>query len=628
MSARSGDWRSGLELLETRVASLPEMLRRLAALDNPALPIRPAKVRRFVTTGLGSSTAHARFLAFVIGESLGLTARYAPLSSLAAPPASAGQDVLIVFSQGLTPNVRPVLGTAPLWQHVVTVTAVRESGDDVKSQVLRDLRAAGGSVRTMPGEDEYGTLVRVVGPMLGYLEAIRLAAAIARATASAPPPIVDVDELCERVRGAGDALDRALDRAALRSLDGLQQGLALLALGDYGTLATNLQYKILEGMLLPLPPVWDLLEFAHGPLQQGFSGPLTLLALSHAGDGVERGLLDRVAATLEPSRHRIIELPAALPGPLAIFEHEAMLDRLMLRWIAERQLDQTNWPARGRDQALYDAQDWQAWLDGSAPLRPFEGSLDTLTSPELEAMVTSGRTTAVLPLGSTEQHGGHLPLATDTRIGDALAERFCQRIPEAIRLPTLPVGCSSEHLGFSGTLSLSSATFAAVLNELVTSLAACGFRRVFLFSAHGGNFAALAEALPDIRASAAGIDVAAFTDLARLTSVLQRESAGCGISAQAAGHHAGEVETSIVLGLDSACVRRGSLAAGFVEPTDDPQSLFYPRLQLRASSGVVGDPTLANAARGLCYLERWTDILVAAYRGEKNFMYANGTQKP
>ena len=83
-----------------------------------------------------------------------------------------------------------------------------------------------------------------------------------------------------------------------------------------------------------------------------------------------------------------------------------------------------------------------------------------------------------------------------------------------------------------------------------------------------------------------------------------------------------------MLGLDSACVRRGSLAAGFVEPTDDPQSLFYPRLQLRASSGVVGDPTLANAARGLRYLERWTDILVAAYRGEKNFMYANGTQKP
>jgi creatinine amidohydrolase len=221
-----------------------------------------------------------------------------------------------------------------------------------------------------------------------------------------------------------------------------------------------------------------------------------------------------------------------------------------------------------------------------------------------------------------------LPLATDTRIGDALAERFCQRIPEAIRLPTLPVGCSSEHLGFSGTLSLSSATFAAVLSELVTSLAACGFRRLFLFSAHGGNFAALADALPGIRASAADIDVAAFTDLARLTSVLQRESAQCGISAPAAGHHAGEVETSIVLALDSASVRRGSLAAGFVEPADDPQSLFYPRLQLRAPSGVVGDPTLASAARGLRYLERWVDILVAAYRGEKNVMYANGTQKP
>ena len=88
------------------------------------------------------------------------------------------------------------------------------------------------------------------------------------------------------------------------------------------------------------------------------------------------------------------------------------------------------------------------------------------------------------------------------------------------------------------------------------------------------------------------------------------------------------VRLAALLALDSASVRRGSLAAGFIEPTDDPQSLFYPRLQLHAPSGVVGDPTLASAALGLRYLERWVDILVAAYRGEKNVMYANATQKP
>ena len=616
----AGDWRSGLELLEERIASLPELLRRLAALDNPPLPIRPASVRRFVTTGLGSSAAHARFLAFAIEESLGLPVRYAPMSSLGSPPATAGEDVLILFSQGLTPNARPVLAAASRWRHVVVVTAAREGPqDDVKSRLLRDLRAAGGSVRTIPGEDEYGTLVRVVGPMLGYLEAIRLVAAIGRPT-SASLPILDIDELCERIGRAGDVLDRALDRAALRSLDGLEHGLGLLALGDYGTLAANLQYKVLEGMLLALPPVWDLLEFAHGPLQQGFAGPMTLLALTHAGDGAERALLDRVAATLAPDRHRIVELEAALPGALAIFEHEAMFDRLMLRWIAKRRLDQTNWPGRGRDRALYEAEDWSgpAPLAGAAPAPRPRPSLDSLTSPELRAMLAGGRTTAVVPLGSIEQHGAHLPLATDTRIGDALAERFCERVPEAIRLPTLALGCSSEHLGFSGTLSLGSATFAAVLNELVASLAGCGFFSVFLFSAHGGNFAPLAAALPGIRANAEAMEVAAFTDLARLTSALQLESARYGISAEAAGHHAGEIETSIVLALDAASVRRDALAAGFVEPALDPQALFYPRLRLRAQSGVVGDPTQAVAARGRSYLERWVDLLIEEYRGEKN----------
>jgi creatinine amidohydrolase len=240
-----------------------------------------------------------------------------------------------------------------------------------------------------------------------------------------------------------------------------------------------------------------------------------------------------------------------------------------------------------------------------------------LTSPELEALIANGRTTAVLPLGSIEQHGAHLPLATDTRIGDALAERFCEQVPEAVRLPTLALGCSSEHLGFCGTLSIRPETFAALLSELVTSLAESGFHRVFLFSAHGGNFVPLAAALLDLRASTAGIEVSAFTDLVRLTATLQRESADCGISVEAAGHHAGEIETSLALALDSTSVRRGSLAAGFVEQTDDSQAIFYPRLRAHAPSGVVGDPTLASAARGLRYLERWVGLLVAAYRGEK-----------
>jgi creatinine amidohydrolase len=285
-----------------------------------------------------------------------------------------------------------------------------------------------------------------------------------------------------------------------------------------------------------------------------------------------------------------------------------MLDHLMLRFVGARGIDPARWPGRGLDGPLYDTEDW---VGG-------ERRLAHMSRPELERAIAAGRTTAVLPLGSTEQHGPHLPFATDTRIADALADRFCASVREAIRLPALAIGCSSEHLGFPGTLTISPQTLAAVLRDVLEPLASCGFEKVFVFSAHGGNFDALARALPELRKIAAPLEVVAFTDLGGLTATLQREAAAHGISAEVSGHHAGETETSIMLALDRTSVRAATLAAGFVEPTADPQSLFYPRLRARAPAGTVGDPSAADAARGERYLELWTGLLTTAYRGEKN----------
>lgn len=616
---RPPDWRAGLRLLEEREAGLPAALRALAAAPSAALPSAARGARRFLTTGLGSSAAHARFLAVLLGEAL--DARFVPMSSLAAPAPGSQDDVLIVFSQGLSPNARPLVAAAARWKHVVLVTAARgERADEPRRRVLDALHGAGGSVRTIPAEDEYGTLVRIAGPMLGYLEALRLAAEIGRVTGAPVPALPDVDHLCSRVVAAARELDAALARAGIRSLDGFERGLALVACGAYGGLCSNLQYKVLEGMLLPMPPVWDVLELAHGPLQQGFDQPMTLLALTHAGDRRERQLLERVDTMLERSRHRLVVLDAALPGPLAVFEHEALVDRLCLRFIAERQVDQVGWPGHGRDRPLYDFEDW---LDPSTFAEPSaEGVgdrvLESITSPELERLVARGATTAVLPLGSTEQHGAHLPLSTDTRIADALAERFCRGVPEAIRLPALAIGCSSEHLGFPGTLSISPRTLAAIVADVAESLRQSGFRRLFVFSAHGGNFAALAEALPDIARGAAPLDVSAFTDLAALTAAIHGASAAGGVSAEASGHHAGEFETSILLALDPRAVRQASTAAGLLAPTEDAQAIFYPSLRVHAPSGVVGDPTRARADRAERYLAAWTDLLIGAYRCEKN----------
>jgi creatinine amidohydrolase len=95
---------------------------------------------------------------------------------------------------------------------------------------------------------------------------------------------------------------------------------------------------------------------------------------------------------------------------------------------------------------------------------------------------------AVVPLGSLEQHGPHLPLLTDTLILEAIVEHAAAQLGEvAVFLPALWAGASDHHTGFPGTVSLSQETYRRVLVDLVESLIGSGFRRIVLLNAHGGN---------------------------------------------------------------------------------------------------------------------------------------------
>jgi creatinine amidohydrolase len=107
------------------------------------------------------------------------------------------------------------------------------------------------------------------------------------------------------------------------------------------------------------------------------------------------------------------------------------------------------------------------------------------TWPEIAAL---GGQVAVVPLGSLEQHGPHLPLLTDTLILEAIVARAAARLVDvAVFLPALWVGASDHHRGFPGTVSLSHETYRRVLVDVVESLIGSGFRRIVLLNAHGGN---------------------------------------------------------------------------------------------------------------------------------------------
>lgn len=568
------DWREGHTRLSSRLREVLAAVARTAvrALQPLALGDRP--VRRVVATGVGSSAAHAALLVHTL-RTAGRDALGVPLSTFLAPPAPAPDDVLVVFSQGLSPNVRLALETTDGWRRVVLVTAVTAPSR------LAPFRAAGGVVQTIDGEDEFGTLVRVVGPMTGYIAALRLAAVLGGPAAP-----------------SAAALVAACTPSVVPHIDLGSDRLAFVTSDTYGELTQNLQYKVLEGLLRPLPPVWDVLQLAHGPFQERATEPATFVALTRPDARGEAEALDRFASMLDPTRHALVRLAARSGLPLALLEHEAMLNTLMLDAIAARAVDQVHWPGRGADAPLYDL-----------TAGPTEHRLARLVWPEVAHQRPC---LVIIPLGATEQHGPHLPFATDTLIADALGARLAARCDNAMVLPALPIGCSSEHMGFPGTIDLGRETLVAVLADTLDSLARHGVEDAFIFSAHGGNAATLRAELATLAAAAPDLHLQMATDLDGLTARLHAEARTFGLSAETAGHHAGEIETSIMLALHPELVRANAFAPGYVSPTADPRALFYPDLRVHAANGTVGDPRGASALHGERYLTAWTDELVAA----------------
>ncbi len=202
----------------------------------------------------------------------------------------------------------------------------------------------------------------------------------------------------------------------------------------------------------------------------------------------------------------------------------------------------------------------------------------------------------VVALGATEQHGPHLPLSTDTDIASALALRLVQQRPQQTVLgPALPFGASGEHQSFPGTLSIGSQALAHILVELVRS-AVLTFAGVVLVNGHGGNGDGVKDAVECLR-----LESRAVLDWAPTLP-----SGG--------DHHAGFTETSVMLAIAAPLVHMHRAAAGATEPL----SALLPAMRAGgvgavAPSGVLGNPTGANAGDGQSILDAWTASLVAAF---------------
>jgi creatinine amidohydrolase len=239
--------------------------------------------------------------------------------------------------------------------------------------------------------------------------------------------------------------------------------------------------------------------------------------------------------------------------------------------------------------------------------------MEQMTAPEIQKAIERGFTTVVVGVGSTEQHGPHLPTMTDTRIGDALAHRVARKLGNALQGRTIPFGVSEHHLAFGGTVSISRETLGAILRDYVSSLARDGFRRIVFLPSHGGNFATVQEVIDESRSSHPEVAVTGFADLLGFQAFSESTSARFGVSAGASGGHAGENETSLMLALEPGLVRRERFASGYVGPLGEEQVriILGEGMPALTPTGVLGDPTDASAEHGEAYLGLFADFLAS-----------------
>jgi mycofactocin system creatininase family protein len=199
----------------------------------------------------------------------------------------------------------------------------------------------------------------------------------------------------------------------------------------------------------------------------------------------------------------------------------------------------------------------------------------------------------VVPVGSLEQHGPHLPLDTDTRIAVAVARRACQGRAGVALAPALPVGASGEHAAFPGTLSIGAEALTACLIELGRH-ASLHWPALLLVNGHGGNVTAVEAAVGRLRYEGRAC-------LAWHAALPEGDA------------HAGRSETSVMLALAPGAVRLDAAERGDVRPLGEILPLLRERgVRAVSANGVLGDPAGASAAEGEHLLARLVDSLSAA----------------
>ena len=222
--------------------------------------------------------------------------------------------------------------------------------------------------------------------------------------------------------------------------------------------------------------------------------------------------------------------------------------------------------------------------------------IERLTWTDVEAALGRGMRRAIVCAASTEQHGPHLPEATDALLGEAYAEGLARRLGDALVGPVIRPGCSEHHMAFPGSLTISETLLMDLLDAHLASLRRHGFERFVIMSSHGGNFPVLAE-WERARSPEATVVVTDFGLFDVGFEAIRRFG-----RTDTAGPHAEVLETSMMLLLHPELVHMDRAVAGFTgrSTLDD---VLARGMRAITPTGVLGDPVGSTADMGAAVLD-------------------------
>lgn len=334
------DQKKGHELISRRIQDAPHYL-----LNLHTQTMQLDRKREYIVTGIGGSEAHARYFIYLVEKFYpGLRIKFLPITAFAHY--AKDDSILILISQGLSPNVWGALETWQFQDMILLTSVTFQNADAEKVQLLKRLSENACTIHHFPLEDEYTTLIRTIGPLVGYYFIYKLL--------HPSPQCSPADEklLYSTLVSSSQKMP---PESYFESLKKDPQIVMLLSY-PHNLYFKNIVSKMEEGAFLNSIRLVDYLEFSHGVFQnveyQYTRGRKTHFVLFN-DSSADRQIIPRVKMMLG-DRYPFWEITSNLPDDLCILEYEMIFNHFVLKWIESMNIDQIAWAGKDRQNYIYD----------------------------------------------------------------------------------------------------------------------------------------------------------------------------------------------------------------------------------------------------------------------------------